>query len=62
MVGCMEDSTRPAPLQEQQLVAALKSVRALEDLLDALTTKVEEFDTRLCKAESRLENIVAERD
>jgi len=62
MVGRVEDSTRQASLQEQQLEAALKSVRALEDLLDALTAKVEEFDTRLCLAEARLENTVAERD
>lgn len=62
MVGRVEDSTRQASLQEQQLVAALKSVSALENLLDALTAKVEEFDMHLCKAESRLENIGAERD
>ena len=62
MVGRVEDSARQPALQEQQLVAALKSVSALEHLLDALTAKVEEFDTRLRKAESRLEKIVAERD
>jgi hypothetical protein len=58
----VENGTRPTTLQEQDLVAALESLSALEDLLDALTPKIKEFDTRLCEAESRLENIVAERD
>jgi hypothetical protein len=60
MVGLVEDSTRQPSLHDQQLVAALISVSTLEDLLDTLTAKVEEFDRRLCEAESRLESIVAE--
>jgi len=43
--------------KEEQVAALLESVGALESLLDVLATKVDDFDTRLGKAEVRLEEI-----
>jgi hypothetical protein len=48
--------------QDGEVVPALEALDALEDMVDALVAKVESLDRRIGKAETRLEEIVAEQD
>ena len=60
----MDNSNRPT-LAKEEVVSALRSVRALEGFLDMLTTKIDYLDRRLGKTEERLQEIakiVAEQD
>jgi hypothetical protein len=57
----MEGSNRPR-LQEQEVVAALESLRALDSLVDALAAKVDDFDRRIAVVESRLEENIPGQD
>ena len=56
----MEDNNRPN--QDGEVLPALESLGALEDMVDALVAKVDYLDKRLGKAEARLEEIAAEQD
>ena len=48
--------------QGGEVLPALESLGALEDMVDALVAKVDYLDKRLGKAEVRLEEIAAEQD
>ena len=54
----MEDNNRLN--QDGEVVLALEALGALEDMADALDTKVDSLDRGIGKAEARLEEIVAE--
>ena len=47
---------------EDEVVPALEALRALEDRVTALDAKMDYLDSRLSRAETRLEEIAAEQD
>ena len=49
-------------IQNGEGVPALEALEALEDMVQALDAKIDYLDSRLCRAETRLEEIVAEQD
>ena len=48
--------------QEGGVVSALEALGALEDMVNTLDAKVDYLDSRLSRAETRLEEIAAEQD
>ena len=48
--------------QDGEVVPALEALDALEDIIVALDAKIDYLDSRLSRAETRLEEIVAQQD
>jgi len=48
--------------QDGEVVPALEALDALEDIVVALDAKIDYLDSRLSRAETRLEEIVAQQD
>jgi hypothetical protein len=48
--------------QDNEVVPALEALYALEDMVNTLDAKIDYLDSRLSRAETRLEEIAAEQD
>ena len=56
----MEDKNQQH--DEDEVLPALEALGTLEDMVDALVTKIDVLDRRISKVEVQLEEIVAEQD